>query len=405
MTKNTVKTCLTVLTLFSSLISFSQIPEYVPTDSLKAWWSFNGDANDESGYDNNGTVYGATLTMDRFGELESAYSFDGEDDYIEGYSPSLNFVGDTSFSIQAWILPSSIDIIASSIFRQWDLSPSSQQYGIKLTYDELYFLAEDGLFEVEGACITSWDMVADEWYQCVVTYDGEMIEMWINGVLALSKPEYDYFFSESDYFQMSSSYVTPFHNRFYGKLDDIGIWNRALTECEIKQLYHATLFDDDLSISEVTTSPELFGEDGSIDITISGGTPPYQLDWDNDGIGDFDDSEDLIGISGGTYIVIVNDDIGCFENETDTIIVSSQLSITESSTNEISIYPNPSSDQITIQVDGNFEYKLLTFSGETVRLGQATDKALVDILDIANGQYILEINYQNKKELIQLVKK
>ena len=204
---------------------------------------------------------------------------------------------------------------------------------------------------------------------------------------------------------MSSSYVTPFHNRFYGKLDDIGIWNRALTECEIKQLYHATLFDDDLSISEVTTSPELFGEDGSIDITISGGTPPYQLDWDNDGIGDFDDSEDLIGISGGTYIVIVNDDIGCFENETDTIIVSSQLSITESSTNEISIYPNPSSDQITIQVDGNFEYKLLTFSGETVRLGQATDKALVDILDIANGQYILEINYQNKKELIQLVKK
>jgi len=62
----------------------------VPTDSLKAWWSFSGDANDESGYDNNGTVYGATLTTDRFGEPESAYSFDGEDDFISFNSPILN---------------------------------------------------------------------------------------------------------------------------------------------------------------------------------------------------------------------------------------------------------------------------------------------------------------------------
>jgi len=403
MSKNTVKNCLTVAALFSSLISFSQIPEYVPTDSLKAWWSFSGDANDESGYDNNGTVYGATLTTDRFGEPESAYSFDGEDDYIEGYSPSLNFVGDTSFSIQAWILPSSIDPIAKYIFRQWDNS-FGQQYGIKIDHDEFYFLAEDGLFEEEGACLTSWDMVEDEWYQCVLTYDGEMIKMWINGVLALSKPEYDFLYSESNYFQISSNYTSPFNTYFSGKIDDMGIWNRALTECEIKQLYHATLFDDDLSISEVTTSPELFGEDGSIDITISGGTPPYQFDWDNDGIGDFDDTEDLIGISGGTYIVIVNDDIGCFENETDTIIVSSQLSLTESSTSEISIYPNPSSDQITIKVDGSFEYKLLSLSGETILVGQATDKINIDVLNFAMGSYIIEIDYQNKKETIPFFK-
>jgi hypothetical protein len=46
-------------------------------------WSFNyGDARDETGNGNNGTVYGAVLAADRFGNLNSAYSFDGVNDYI-----------------------------------------------------------------------------------------------------------------------------------------------------------------------------------------------------------------------------------------------------------------------------------------------------------------------------------
>ncbi|MBT5931868.1 MAG: hypothetical protein HOH34_00865, partial [Flavobacteriales bacterium] len=42
--------------LFISFISFSQVPNYVPTDSLVGWWGFNGNANDESGNGNDGTV-------------------------------------------------------------------------------------------------------------------------------------------------------------------------------------------------------------------------------------------------------------------------------------------------------------------------------------------------------------
>jgi hypothetical protein len=47
----------------------------------------------------------------------------------------------------------------------------------------------------------------------------------------------------------------------------------------------------------------------------------------------------------------------------------------------------------------------LSLSGETILVGQATDQANVEIRDIATGQYIIEIDYQNKKEIIQLVKK
>jgi len=51
--------------------------------------------------------------------------------------------------------------------------------------------------------------------------------------------------------------------------------------------------------------------DGEIDITVVGGTAPFTYDWDNDGTGDFDDTEDLTGLAAGTFTVVVNDDNGC----------------------------------------------------------------------------------------------
>ena len=49
---------------------------------LVGWWKFDGDATDSSGNGNDGTVNGATLTTDRHGQANEAYSFDGVDDYI-----------------------------------------------------------------------------------------------------------------------------------------------------------------------------------------------------------------------------------------------------------------------------------------------------------------------------------
>ena len=58
---------LLLITICISSVSFGQVPSYVPTDSLVGWWGFNGNANDESGNENNGTVTDATLTIDQFG--------------------------------------------------------------------------------------------------------------------------------------------------------------------------------------------------------------------------------------------------------------------------------------------------------------------------------------------------
>lgn len=63
----------------------------------------------------------------------------------------------------------------------------------------------------------------------------------------------------------------------------------------------------------VTTNKDVTcngGSDGDINITPTG-TSPFTYDWDNDGTGDFDDLEDLIGLSAGTYNVVVKDANGC----------------------------------------------------------------------------------------------
>ena len=93
------KLLFTALLFIFTLNVFSQVPNYVPTNGLVGYWPFNGNANDESGNGNNGTVNGATLTTDRFGNANSAYSFDGVDDYIQTNYTGISGSNSRSFSL------------------------------------------------------------------------------------------------------------------------------------------------------------------------------------------------------------------------------------------------------------------------------------------------------------------
>ena len=90
------KICITILILFCAVVSNAQIP----SNGLVGYWPFNGNANDESGNGNNGTVDGATLTTDRFGHQNSAYSFEVSPDNITTTFPGV--LGDSDRSISFW---------------------------------------------------------------------------------------------------------------------------------------------------------------------------------------------------------------------------------------------------------------------------------------------------------------
>src|SRR5437867_1700891 len=80
--------------------SFCALAEYPFTNGLVAYYSFNGSANDASGFGRDGAVHGATLSLDRFGVSNGCYFFNGAGDYIDA-SSTINDVINT-FSMSAW---------------------------------------------------------------------------------------------------------------------------------------------------------------------------------------------------------------------------------------------------------------------------------------------------------------
>ena len=78
------------------------------SDGLIAYYPFSGNANDASGNGHNGTVHGATLTTDRFGNPSSAYSFDGLKDYVRvPDDPQLD--GMNALTLSVWVKIDSVD--------------------------------------------------------------------------------------------------------------------------------------------------------------------------------------------------------------------------------------------------------------------------------------------------------
>ena len=203
----------------------AQVPNYVPSNGLVGWWPFNGNANDESGNGNNGTVNGATLTADRFGISNMAYSFDGINDYI-----STIRSGYTTFSISLWCKLPSPAMPVNPLVDGFD-----SYYDIYFTQSKLYYATFTSLNQYTNIdCIVTPSI--GQWQHLVFVYSNNSISVYSNSSLAgtynvqpLSGTAGNHNFGAS---------LTGTDQYLNGCLDDIGIWNRALTAIEVNNLFN-----------------------------------------------------------------------------------------------------------------------------------------------------------------------
>ncbi len=151
-----------------------------------------------------------------------------------------------------------------------------------------------------------------------------------------------------------------------------------------------------------TASDEIAGDDGSVDITLTGGVPAYTVDWDNDGTGDFDDPASIAGLAGGTYTIIVQGSMGCAD--TATFIINSQLSVTAFENSFIKAYPNPTVNHVNIELAGSFSYTLLTAKGNVVLSGNGYNKETINMENFAEGVYFFDIKSDLENTIIQVIK-
>ena len=209
-----------------------EITTIIPTDGLIAYYPFNGNANDESGNGNDGTVYGAILTEDRFGNTNSAYSFDGIDDYIFiEYNELFNISPEKSFTICVWVNNLSTNnwwkalIVKSKSNGFWD-------YGLYLSPDNKFMGGLDNRHEVYSTTKANAN-----WKFAVLTYKNGNWKLYINSILEAYKNNGN-LIKQSDGGISFGKKGERNADYFKGFLDDIRIYNRVLSEEEIKIIYH-----------------------------------------------------------------------------------------------------------------------------------------------------------------------
>ena len=241
------------------------------TSGLVAYYPFNGNANDESGNGNDGAEYGGvSLTTDRFGNANSAYSFDGVDDKIVvTNSNSINL--SSSITVSVWVYPKGTPPILSYGTHSHILSKTnSNNYGrsYQVDYCVDHNDQDNGFFEFIAnpiySCYTPISYSVNNWYHILGIIDtlNNVGKTYVNGQLCDSKEVSENTFTPTNgplvigYGELAAHF---FH--FNGIIDDIRIYNRTLTESEIDSLYHEggwdqytghTTFSDDFTFFDTT---------------------------------------------------------------------------------------------------------------------------------------------------------
>ena len=338
-----------------SINAFGQVPNYVPTNGLVGWWPFNGNANDESGNGNNGTVSGATLTADRFGIAAAAYDFDGIDDYIEVSDTSELSFGSDDFSVAIWFAMKDSTGSGSScvpddngfILSMWETggSPGQNEWLLYCDYpgnNPQIRVEEDvtqTLFNSEGTTDLSGSL--NDWNFILGVREGDFLKIYLNGVeensvfvgnITINEAGRNVLFGATNV-ALGAPGCNVFSNI---KLDDSGIWNRALSECEIEELYNA----------QITIDNSITQNGASLTATQTGAT--YQwIDCDNFNApitGEV--NQVFFPSSTGNYAVEVT--IGDCSSTSECRLVD--FTGIDEFEPLISVHPNPTKDEVTLSI-------------------------------------------------------
>ena len=399
-----MKTLLLFGAIALSLNSFSQVPTYVPTNGLVGWWGFNGNANDESVNGNDGVVNGAILANDRFGNPNSAYAYDGFDDWIEvNHSASLNINQEISIcaNINAASLPSGTNyniIEKGSTNNGWE-------YVLQIKDDgtinwRLVNPSGTGIYcEVNSSIAIT---LGQDYFITGTISDGNSIKLYINGVLDAQSVSFDpinqYAVGTSKLiFGARRGWVShPDPTFLYdGVIDDIGIWNRVLTQCEIQDLYNAQLN------SNVFTATQ-----SGATLTADQAGATYQwLDCD-------DNNAQINGETNQSYTPTVTGNYsvevtlnGCVD--TSACFLVDYTGIYEINNSAIRVYPNPTKGSFSIEVDANIvgsNYVIYDQLGKVVQNGIINSPSqILNVQELLKGIYNLTID--NSDIRVRLIKK
>ncbi|MCZ2141457.1 MAG: T9SS type A sorting domain-containing protein [Bacteroidia bacterium] len=453
-----MKKIILLASLAFSINAFAQIPQYVPTNGLVGYWTFDGNGNDLSSNANNLTTNGnVSYSTDRFGNTNSAALFDAANEYFNKMTPVLPS-GNASRSLSIWLYTSGVIANANGEcpFIYGDLVNGG-------CYKRFATLIKSTTnFWWNGKCnpisFTN-PSFALNWTHFVITYDSptNSISLFQNGQLILNQVISGANNTTLGELRIGSGLddQNPVGNvaQFDGKIDEVAFYDRVLTQQEITSLsqscnlgasinpaisnintnfnavFSATTNDPNATYQWQTNGVNLGWQNVPINANYTGATS-NSLTINNVQLANHLQPFRVIATSGScidtsniatinitdTCIVTINDTITTLISVTDTLIINATVTglTPPNNLNTIKVFPNPANSHITINY-GNFA----SMSGYTLKitnnLGQVVFTSPINqqssYIDLStwtgNGIYFVQIidnlnnTVENRKIVLQ----
>jgi hypothetical protein len=245
-----MKYILPFLLLISQTL-YAQIPSYVPVYGLQCYYPFNGNGNDAGTLSNHLTNNGAVPTTDRFGNVDAAYNFNGTSQYLIRNTPSFTFNPSSTFTVSLWHNRNTSSVVGIPIMHAtnaagnfiwiFQTGATNMQFGTNKQQASWIWAQSTSTTNV--------------WTHIVLVYNAGAMTLYKDNVAVATGT-----FTHTGV----TSATLPLYvgrgiggNYFNGKIDDIGIWNRCLSPCEINDLFTASN-----SLTTVSAGPDLYACNG-----------------------------------------------------------------------------------------------------------------------------------------------
>ncbi len=294
------------------------------TDGLVAYYPFNGNANDASGYRNNPITNTATLAPDRNGNPDSAYFFDGSQNMLFGSVPLTNV---NNWTVAAWLNPSTLSQNGEAVVIGSDNGSTGNGY-------ELGISGGSNTLGQKLSCVlngTNWVdsgysfPATNEWHHVVMVRVSGVIQFYVDGVRTLNTTNRGPTLPTA--FSIGSVTGTRF---FQGAIDEVRLYNRVLTNSEIVLLADGPPYINQKP-ANIVTCP---GSACIFTATAGPRVPTYQ--WQKNGV-NLSNSVQISGVGttaltlanvspsdAGSYNVFVTNSYGSVSSPSGTLTVSSR---------------------------------------------------------------------------------
>lgn len=208
--------------------------------ALVGYWPLDdtGSATDASGTGNDGVVEGSPTTASGlFGT--DAYDLDGDDDYVRiPDSSSLDVSDEDTVTVSAWV---NIDQEAVNEESGWVAIFQNSDTSYNLQFDDVNE-PEFTIYDGDWVSADYGEINANEWYHYVGVYDGDTVELWVNGTRVDTNGDADSVADSGSVDAGIGENIDSPDRHLDGQIDEVRVYDRALSDDEVEGLYDTSTF-------------------------------------------------------------------------------------------------------------------------------------------------------------------